>query len=82
MKIESKEKARDRGVPSPDRAEALMLALCKPPPVYDYTPVPQERPNRGDWEEKPAYMYPDHSGDRDSPSYRPPRRGSQWLYKL
>jgi hypothetical protein len=25
MKIESKEKARERGVPSPDRAEALML---------------------------------------------------------
>jgi phage terminase large subunit len=30
MKIESKEKARERGVPSPDRADALMLALCKP----------------------------------------------------
>jgi phage terminase large subunit len=26
-KIESKEDARKRGVPSPDRAEALMLAL-------------------------------------------------------
>jgi hypothetical protein len=34
MKIESKEKARERGAPSPDRAEALMLALCKPPPDY------------------------------------------------
>ena len=31
MKIESKEKARARGVPSPDRADALMLALCKAP---------------------------------------------------
>ena len=30
MKIESKEKARERGVLSPDRAEALMLALGKP----------------------------------------------------
>jgi hypothetical protein len=30
MKIESKEDARKRGVSSPDRAEALMLALCKP----------------------------------------------------
>jgi phage terminase large subunit len=30
MKIESKEKARERGVPSPDRAEALMLALGRP----------------------------------------------------
>jgi len=31
MKIESKEKARERGVVSPDRADALMLALCKAP---------------------------------------------------
>jgi hypothetical protein len=29
-KIESKQKARERGVPSPDRADALMLALCRP----------------------------------------------------
>jgi hypothetical protein len=29
-KIESKERARERGVPSPDRAEALMLALGQP----------------------------------------------------
>jgi hypothetical protein len=36
MKIESKELARERGVRSPDRAEALMLALCKPPQVYEY----------------------------------------------
>jgi hypothetical protein len=31
IKIESKEKARERGVRSPDRAEALMLALGRPP---------------------------------------------------
>lgn len=36
IKIEPKEKARERGVPSPDRADALMLALCKPPQVYEY----------------------------------------------
>jgi hypothetical protein len=36
MKIESKESARQRGVRSPDRAEALMLALCKPPVTYEY----------------------------------------------
>ncbi len=36
MKIEAKEKARARGVPSPDRAEALMLALCKPPQKIEY----------------------------------------------
>jgi hypothetical protein len=36
VKIESKESARARGVPSPDRAEALMLALCKPPQKIDF----------------------------------------------
>lgn len=36
IKIEAKEKARARGVPSPDRAEALMLALCKPPQRIEY----------------------------------------------
>jgi phage terminase large subunit len=39
MKIESKEKARARGVPSPDRAEALMLAFCKPPPKFEFYSV-------------------------------------------
>jgi hypothetical protein len=37
--IESKEKARQRGVQSPDRAEALMLALGKPPQVYEWHSV-------------------------------------------
>jgi hypothetical protein len=36
VKIESKESARARGALSPDRAEALMLALCKPPQKYEY----------------------------------------------
>ena len=36
MKLESKEQARARRVPSPDRAEALMLALCKPRQKYEY----------------------------------------------
>ena len=36
VKIESKEDARKRGVPSPDRAEALMLALGEVPPEYDF----------------------------------------------
>jgi hypothetical protein len=43
IKIESKEKARERGAPSPDRAEALMLALCKAPPEYDYIPARKPR---------------------------------------
>jgi len=41
IKVESKESARERGVPSPDRAEALMLALCKPPQKFEYYPVRQ-----------------------------------------
>ena len=36
LRIESKEQARTRGVPSPDRAEALMLALCKPQQKFEY----------------------------------------------
>jgi hypothetical protein len=36
IKIEPKEKAAERGVPSPDRAEALMLALGPPPRVYEF----------------------------------------------
>jgi len=44
IKIESKERARGRGELSPDRADALMLAVCKPPPKYEYTPaLPQQR---------------------------------------
>jgi hypothetical protein len=34
MKIESKQKAREHGASSLERAEARMLALCKPPPEY------------------------------------------------
>jgi hypothetical protein len=39
IKIESKERARERGVQSPDRAEALMLALGEPPPVFEYQSI-------------------------------------------
>jgi hypothetical protein len=35
-KIESKEAAAARGIPSPDRAEALMLALGDEPPLYEF----------------------------------------------
>ena len=44
MKIESKEKARERGVRSPDRAEALMLALGELPPEYAFYPVTSPAP--------------------------------------
>jgi phage terminase large subunit len=43
-KIESKESARARGIPSPDRADALMLALCKPPVKYEYL-TPRDLPH-------------------------------------
>ncbi len=39
MMIESKEKSRARGVLSPDRAEALMLALGKPHQRFEYYSV-------------------------------------------
>ena len=78
MKIESKEKARERGVPSPDRAEALMLALSKPRPEYAYQSVRDfpglqsdsgDTPTRdGGW--RGDFMRPDHSSDRDSPLRR------------
>jgi hypothetical protein len=43
MMIESKEKARQRGVISPDRAEALMLALGKPMPIIEWHSVRELR---------------------------------------
>jgi hypothetical protein len=65
MKIESKEKARARGVASPDRAEALMLALCKPPQKIEYYPIRDHPHLRGDVEH-PRY----HPEDYRSPSSR------------
>jgi hypothetical protein len=43
LKIEPKERARERGASSPDRAEALMLALCKPPRVFEHHSVREPR---------------------------------------
>jgi phage terminase large subunit len=59
-KIESKEQARARGVRSPDRAEALMLAACKPPRKYEYfsaRDLPRMQSRSGDG--------PDHDDDLD-----------------
>jgi hypothetical protein len=39
VKIESKESAAQRGEPSPDRAEALMLALGEPPTIMEFRSV-------------------------------------------
>jgi phage terminase large subunit len=49
VKIESKESAAQRGEPSPDRAEALMLALGEPPAIMEFRSVRElavpSRPN-------------------------------------
>ncbi len=39
IKIEPKEKAKERGVPSPDRAEALMLAIGEAPCSYEFIAI-------------------------------------------
>jgi hypothetical protein len=56
IRIEPKEKAKQRGVPSPDRAEALMLAYVPavggPCSAYDYArAVLQEVPAPSPWTE-------------------------------
>jgi phage terminase large subunit len=65
MKMESKEKARARGVPSPDRAEALMFALCKPPQKIEYYSVRDLSRPRGE-----ACEPPYHPEDYPSPRGR------------
>ncbi len=66
MKIESKQQARARGVPSPDRAEALMLALCKPPQRMEYYSA--RNPPGSD-----QRVVRDPLGDDDDDDYRAPR---------
>jgi hypothetical protein len=63
VKIESKEAARACGVMSPDRAEALMLALCKPPQKFEYYSIRDQM--RSGSSELPY--------DDDDDDYRSPR---------
>lgn len=58
IKIESKDSARKRGVLSPDRAEALMLALGKPRPVYEYISVYDRRRQRSEREKSEIAAHP------------------------
>lgn len=56
IRIEAKEKARARGVPSPDRADALMLAIaaadpCRYPPPDNFFGDDDYEAVRGDWVE-------------------------------
>jgi hypothetical protein len=81
MKIEPKEKARERGVRSPDRAEALMLALGKPRSVGEITLVPTNRPRAEARPVEPSESGPlggfvpsaDQSGPNDHPPNLLPR---------
>ncbi len=66
MKIESKENARARGVPSPDRAEALMLALAKPPAEYAYRSI-YDRPRRSDQASGSRHSEDPYDDDDDFP---------------
>ena len=59
MKIESMEKARERGVPWPDRVDALMLALGKPRQkmeVYSIRDLPRLGSGRGGQRERRASL--------------------------
>jgi hypothetical protein len=71
MKIESKEEARKRGVPSLDRADALMLALCKPPQKIEFYSV-RDLPRMGSAATGQRY----HPEDYPSPSSR---RWQEWV---
>ncbi len=62
MKIETKQEARARGVASPDRAEALMLAMCKPHVPFEYIPVPNLRHSR----ERRSGSWPPDEEDSDA----------------
>ncbi len=78
MKIESKEEARKRAVPSPDRAEALMLALCKPPDVYEYFSARHLPSRLSESRESGPYDRPNHDDDLDAPGNLRRVRSRRW----
>lgn len=89
IKIESKESARAHGIASPDRAEALMLALCKPPQKYEWHSIRELGRFRSDTNDKTAPKGPPPHpfwGFSEKPSdpaedMRPPRKSSRgWEY--
>jgi hypothetical protein len=82
-KIESKEKARQRGVPSPDRADALMLALCRPYEKFEFQSIRDLQHRRSryagpDFREHPYWGFTD-LGDDDEVDERDPWAG--WVGK-
>ena len=86
MKIESKEKARERGVPSPDRADALMLALCKPYQKIEFYSVRDLRQRESKSSEiasranHPFFGFTDLGDDHGDDEKRDPWAG--WVGKL
>ncbi len=68
MKIEPKEKARQRGVLSPDRAEALMLALGKPRSIGGIILAPTRRQNAQRRSTKLDERAPYETGFREVPN--------------
>ena len=86
MKIESKEKARERGVPSPDRADALMLALCKSYQKIEFYSVRDLRQRESKSSEiasranHPFFGFTDLGDDHGDDEKRDPWAG--WVGKL
>ena len=73
LHIESKQQARARSFLSPDRAEALMLALCEPPQKYEYIPMrdlPRLRSSLG----ASSLENVSEDDDDDAPRFRRSRR--------
>lgn len=64
IQIEPKEKAAARGVPSPDRAEALMLCLGQAPHEYAFLSLTEWQRNQGRLETtpQPQYTYHERTG--------------------
>ncbi len=58
LQLESKEKERARGVLSPDRADALMLALCKPPQQFEYHSIRELQSRETSFAEDDPNDYP------------------------
>jgi hypothetical protein len=89
IKIESKESARGRGVPSPDRADALMLACCKSSQKLEFylTGDPRRpKPNStglGSPGNHPATGFVDLGDDQgDDPGNGRPDPWGGWVGKL
>ena len=78
IRIESKEKARERGVRSPDRADALMLALSRPYEKLGYTRGLSRLRSQADGDDYNAPESLSRQLDRYMGKPRWPRGGGTW----